>query len=415
MSLDVRMTVNGEAVAESVEPRTTLVDFLRETLGLTGSHVGCEHGVCGACTVRVDDVIVRGCLTLAVQCDGARVETIEGVSDSGDIADLQDAFRRRNALQCGFCTPAMLLTAQELLARRRRPEPRSDSRASRGQLLPLHRLSGDRRRDRVRRAISRQRKTDMNQHTKPQSIAQRADELEEEMMHELERVVTKSTLHYLADGEIKMDTSAAAWAKNPKAIFNMGADPRLPPMPEKPTLIDYFRCRFASHAHLLQSATHALKAGHNEKVILACLLHDIGVVSFIRCDHGYWGAQMIEPYVDEEVSWAVRTHQALRFFPDEAAGYKYPEMYVKLFGDDYKPEPYIVAEYERARNHKWYMTSRLICVNDIYSFDPNAKVNLDDFVDIIGRNFRQPEEGLGLDDSRSAHMWRTMMWPNRFL
>jgi hypothetical protein len=90
-------------------------------------------------------------------------------------------------------------------------------------------------------------------------------------------------------------------------------------------------------------------------------------------------------------------------------------MYIKLFGDDYKPEPYIVAEYERAKNHKWYMTSRLICVNDIYSFDPNAKVNLDDFVDIIGRNFRQPEEGLGLDSSPSAHMWRTMMWPNRFL
>jgi aerobic carbon-monoxide dehydrogenase small subunit len=116
-SVDVRMTVNGEAVAESVEPRMTLVDFLRETLGLTGSHVGCEHGVCGACTVLVDDAIVRGCLTLAVQCEGARIETIEGVSDRGTIADLQDAFRRRNALQCGFCTPAMLLTAQELLAR----------------------------------------------------------------------------------------------------------------------------------------------------------------------------------------------------------------------------------------------------------------------------------------------------------
>jgi carbon-monoxide dehydrogenase small subunit len=116
-AIDVRMTVNGEVVAESVEPRVTLVDFLRETLELTGSHVGCDHGVCGACTVLVDGVIVRGCLTLAVQCEGARVETIEGVSDSGTIADLQDAFRRRNALQCGFCTPAMLLTAQELLAR----------------------------------------------------------------------------------------------------------------------------------------------------------------------------------------------------------------------------------------------------------------------------------------------------------
>ena len=97
-TLDVRLTVNGESVAETVEPRLTLVDFLRETLGLTGSHVGCEHGVCGACTVRLDGAIVRGCLTLAAQCDGAKVETIEGVSDAGDIADLQDAFRRRNAL-----------------------------------------------------------------------------------------------------------------------------------------------------------------------------------------------------------------------------------------------------------------------------------------------------------------------------
>jgi aerobic carbon-monoxide dehydrogenase small subunit len=114
---DISLTVNGESISESVEARRTLVDFLREDLGLTGSHVGCEHGVCGACTVRVDGVIVRGCLTLAVQCDGSEVETIEGVSDAGTIADLQEAFRLRNALQCGYCTPAMLLTAQELLAR----------------------------------------------------------------------------------------------------------------------------------------------------------------------------------------------------------------------------------------------------------------------------------------------------------
>ena len=115
--VDVSITVNGESVNESVEARQTLVDFLRDELGLTGSHVGCEHGVCGACTVRLDGVIVRGCLTLAAQCDGAQVETIEGVSDSGEIADLQAAFERRNALQCGFCTPGMLLTAQELLRR----------------------------------------------------------------------------------------------------------------------------------------------------------------------------------------------------------------------------------------------------------------------------------------------------------
>ena len=112
---DISLTVNGEAVREAVEPRKTLVDFLREDLGLTGSHVGCEHGVCGACTVRVDGAVVRGCLVLAVQCDGARVETIEGVSDSGTIADLQDAFAKRNALQCGYCTPGMLLAAEELL------------------------------------------------------------------------------------------------------------------------------------------------------------------------------------------------------------------------------------------------------------------------------------------------------------
>ena len=112
---DIALTVNGEEVRERVDARKTLVDFLREDVALTGSHVGCEHGVCGACTVRVDSVVVRGCLMLAAQCDGATVETIEGVSDMGEIADLQKAFEQRNALQCGFCTPGMLLTAQELL------------------------------------------------------------------------------------------------------------------------------------------------------------------------------------------------------------------------------------------------------------------------------------------------------------
>jgi carbon-monoxide dehydrogenase small subunit len=112
---EITLTVNGETVREAVEARKTLVDFLREDLALTGSHVGCEHGVCGACSVRVDGTVVRGCLMLAVQCDGAVVETIEGLSDSGEIADLQEAFRRRNALQCGYCTPGMLLTAAELL------------------------------------------------------------------------------------------------------------------------------------------------------------------------------------------------------------------------------------------------------------------------------------------------------------
>ncbi len=255
----------------------------------------------------------------------------------------------------------------------------------------------------------------MNVAAQPKTLSERADELEHEMEQQLEHAVSKSLLFNLADGRVGIDSSAALNEKYPGKYMLMGDDPRLPKMPAKPELLDYFHLRFASMNHLLQSATHALKAGLPEKVILACLLHDIGVSGFIRADHGYWGAQMIEPYVDEEVSWAIRVHQALRFFPDELVGYKYPDMYLKLFGPDYKPEPYIVEEYKRAREHKWYMTARQICVNDIYSFDPNAKVNIDDFVDIVGRNFRQPKEGLGWDSSPSAHMWRTLMRPTRFL
>jgi aerobic carbon-monoxide dehydrogenase small subunit len=114
-AIPISLTVNGEAVQAHVEPRTHLADFLRDTLGLTGTHIGCEHGVCGACTLRVNGDIVRGCLVLAVQADGGAIETIEGLSDSGEIADLQAAFRDRNALQCGYCTPGMLIAAQDLL------------------------------------------------------------------------------------------------------------------------------------------------------------------------------------------------------------------------------------------------------------------------------------------------------------
>ena len=111
----ISLSVNGERVEANVLPRLNLADFLREHLKLTGTHVGCEHGVCGACTVRVNGDIVRSCLLLAVQTHNATVETIEGISDSGEIADLQSAFRERNALQCGFCTPGMLMAAQDLL------------------------------------------------------------------------------------------------------------------------------------------------------------------------------------------------------------------------------------------------------------------------------------------------------------
>jgi hypothetical protein len=247
------------------------------------------------------------------------------------------------------------------------------------------------------------------------SLSERADALEHEMMEELDGIITKSLLFNLADGKAAIEPGAVLMARHPGKRMLMGDDPRLPRMPEKPTLFDFFRHRFAPANHLLQSATHALKAGLDEKIVLACLLHDIAVLGFIRSDHGYWGAQLVEPYVDEEVSWAIRAHQALRFYPDESVGYAYPELYIKYFGADYKPDPYIEAEYERARQHRWYMTARMITVYDIYSFDPNAVVSLDDFTDIVGRHFRQPPEGLGNDNSPSAHMWRTLVRPTKFL
>jgi len=114
----LRLTVNGEPHQCRVSPRTTLADFLREVLGLKGTHLGCEHGVCGACTVELNGRSVRGCLTLAVQADGAQVQTIEGLSKRGVIQDLQDAFVQHNALQCGFCTSGMLVTAKELVEQR---------------------------------------------------------------------------------------------------------------------------------------------------------------------------------------------------------------------------------------------------------------------------------------------------------
>jgi aerobic carbon-monoxide dehydrogenase small subunit len=117
----ISVDVNGERIEALVLPRLNLADFLREHLHLTGTHVGCEHGVCGACTVRVDDEIVRACLMLAVQVHGASVQTIEGLSDSGEVADLQVAFRDRNALQCGYCTPGMLMAAQDLLRQEATP------------------------------------------------------------------------------------------------------------------------------------------------------------------------------------------------------------------------------------------------------------------------------------------------------
>jgi hypothetical protein len=242
---------------------------------------------------------------------------------------------------------------------------------------------------------------------------ERAEAAEHALSEELDRlVIVKSTIYSSGDRDPRAPMMRPSGEGK---TFLMGHDPRLPRMPEKPTLFDFFKLRFGPANHLLQSARLAQKNGLSEKLILACLLHDIGILGFIRADHGYWAAQLVEPYVDPEVSWAIRYHQALRFYADESVGYKYPELYTKLFGPEYRPEPHIERAYKTACAHKWYMTARLLTVNDLYAFDPNVTVELEEFTDIVGRNFRQPEEGLGFDDSPSAHMWRTINWPTRYL
>ncbi len=252
--------------------------------------------------------------------------------------------------------------------------------------------------------------------TDTMTLSQRADALEEKMARDLDYIVVKSRLHSWAEGDMSSPGSVVPQLKaNPNARVLMGDDPRLPAMPEKPTLFDFFKYRFGPSAHLLQSARHAVRNGLPEKMVLACLLHDIAGVGFIRGDHGYWGAQLVEPYVDEEVTWAIRAHQVLRFYADESVGYAYPESYVTLFGADYQTDQYIEEDYKRMKNHKWYMSGRMITVNDIYSFDPNVHVDLEEFTDVIGRNFRQPSQGLGFDNSPVAHMWRAMIRPAKYL
>jgi hypothetical protein len=187
--------------------------------------------------------------------------------------------------------------------------------------------------------------------------------------------------------------------------------PRLAPMPAQPTLLDFFRLRFAPATHVLQSADKALAAAHGEEITLACLLHDVGQ-ALMKADHGWWAAQLFEPYVSEKVAFAIRYHQALRFYPDRSVGYEYPQLYNLIFGTDYTPPPHIEAAHNYCRNHKWYMAARLITVNDLYSFDPDHIVDPETFTDIIGRHFKQPKDGLGNDNSPAAHMWRTIANPD---
>jgi hypothetical protein len=214
------------------------------------------------------------------------------------------------------------------------------------------------------------------------------------------------------------DAEAAILAGlGPETLMMTGDNPALPKMPAKPTILDFFRFRFRKNAvnHMLQSAMNARRAGQDEKLVLACLLHDVALGGLIRGDHGYWGAQMIAPYVDEEIAWAVKHHQALRFFPDPAVNYEYPQAYVRFWGADFTVPDYIRRDYEAARAHPWYRSARTITLYDLYSFEKDVAIDIDAFEDVVGRHFRQPEEGLGFDNSPVAHMWRTIIWPNNFL
>jgi hypothetical protein len=256
----------------------------------------------------------------------------------------------------------------------------------------------------------------------------RADALEDYSIHRLDEAVARSqaganagdpgaSQKFPTVAELEAQIDGRPFRSGAGNLFNStSARPirRLEPMPNRPTLLDFFKLRFQSagaYNHVLQSATRALKTGMTEEVILACLLHDV-VQALIKVDHGWWGAQLFEPYIPEKSTFAIRYHQALRFYADEANGYEYPDLYRRIYGVDYTPEPYIEETYKMVRKHKWYIEPRMVTVNDLYAFDPNAVVSMDPFVDIIGRHFKQPKQGLGFDNSPVAHMWRSIAFPD---
>ncbi|WP_424216538.1 hypothetical protein ACN20G_30875 (plasmid) [Streptomyces sp. BI20] len=236
--------------------------------------------------------------------------------------------------------------------------------------------------------------------------------------HEYERVICPPAAATLGTDRHRSG-DAPILELRPDQVFMMGDNRTLPPMPDEPTLADYFRLRLAldpySSQHMLHSAQRAREQGMGDAVILACLLHDISVAGLIRSQHGHWGAQLVAPYVDEEVAWAIRQHEVLRFFPDESVGYGYPQAYAGFFGSEYVPPRHTRRAYEEARRHRWYMSARMVTINDTYAFDQEDEIKFEEFEDVVGRGFRQPAQGLGFDGSPVAHMWRTMIWPNNFL
>ena len=245
----------------------------------------------------------------------------------------------------------------------------------------------------------------------------KAEELEHYMEHQLDDMIAARDgvvpVRYLPDGEA-IPVAELQELRTPRGTGRLFA-PRtteFAPMSDKPTLLEFFQKRFAPANHVLQSAAHALETGQPERTVMACLLHDV-VLNLIKVDHGWWGAQLIEPYVEERISWGIRYHAPLRFYPDDSVGYEYPELYNRIFGEDYVPEPYIKEAADFATNHRWYMEARLITLNDTYAFDPDKRVDIEPFIEIMGRHFKEPKEGLGYDNSPVAHMWRTIAYPER--
>ncbi len=246
-----------------------------------------------------------------------------------------------------------------------------------------------------------------------QKVAQLSPEAKADAMEDfMLRQLIDGRVPRVSDIEARIETRPNRRGVGNLFYSEQGNVKRLPPMPEKPALADFFRLRFLTTSnHVLQSAHLAVKNNVPEEIVLACLLHDVSQ-ELIRVDHGWWSAHLFEPYVPEETTFAIRYHQALRFYPDEEHGYQYPKLYRYLFGEDYQPEPYVEAAYKMVRNHKWYMGPRLVTVNDLYAFDPDVNPSLDEFTDIIGRHFKQPKEGLGYDNSPVAHIWRSIARPD---
>lgn len=247
----------------------------------------------------------------------------------------------------------------------------------------------------------------------------RADALEDELNKRLELAQAET-----ASAPERFPTAAELEAQIPTRNFRRGVGVSflntqpggmvalLPAMPAAPTLADFFELRFTrTRNHCFQSANKAMERGADEEIVLACLLHDT-IQEIMRSDHGYWGAQLYEPYVPARTSFAIKYHQALRFYADTEAGYEYPDLYRRIFGSDYVPAPHVQADYKLVRNHEWYDAPREVTVSDLYAFDPNAVVSIEPFLDIVGRHFKQPREGLGNDNSSVAHMWRTIANPD---